>query len=88
MKLFTTPVLVNKNISLNVILERTLVKESLKSKDRKYFEGWNNLTTFESENLEKVKDLIALDEEISQIMPQGFPERELLRFLQTYGFNM
>lgn len=59
------------------------------SQDRKVFEGWNNLSQFEIEQLQILKDEMLNDEaRFKEIYPaQGYPDRELIRFLQAYEYN-
>lgn len=64
------------------------VKDSKKQKDRKLFDGWNNLTTFESDQLHSLYQEIKKSSKFNDIAPSDFPERDYLRFLQAYEFNL
>ncbi|CDW87109.1 UNKNOWN [Stylonychia lemnae] len=58
------------------------------AKDRKVFDGWNNLSDFEILSLQKLRDAIDNDPRMKDIVPSNFPERDYLRFVQAYKFDI
>lgn len=71
-----------------LFVDYSKVKDSKKAKDRKLFDGWNNLTTFERDQLQSLYQEMKKSGKFSEIAPSDFPERDYLRFLQAYEFNL
>ena len=62
--------------------DRACSKE--KMNHRISFYGWNNLSDFEVDSMEKTKDVLFK----KRAYPQGFNDRELLKFVQAAYFNV
>ena len=60
-----------------------LVNSKDKPVARLFFYGWDNITEFELEQLEKIK--VYLKEKKIEI-PPGFSDRELLKFVQSENY--
>lgn len=73
-----------------MLIERNIRKEGARSSEkRRVFEGWNNLSQFESDNIAQLKNEILKEHTRfnEDILPEDFSERDLLKFLQAYEYN-
>ena len=64
------------------------MKDGKKAKDRKLFDGWNNLTQYERDQLQTLYQEIKSSDKFKEITPLNFSERDYLRFLQAYEYNL
>jgi hypothetical protein len=63
-----------------------LVSTETNTQIRYFFYGWNNLTEFEKKAIEDVK--VYLKVNFHKDVPEGFSDRELLKFVQANFFDL
>ena len=63
-----------------------VVSTETNTQARYFFYGWNNLTSFEKKALQDVKDYLKI--QFNKEVPEGFSDRELLKFVQANFFDL
>lgn len=63
-----------------------IVSTETNTQVRYFFYGWNNLTEFEKKALEDIKEHLRTNYKTE--IPEGFSDRELLKFVQANFFDL